>query len=114
MSTNEVFNQFYPNLVEVLPMNDEQFLINLLSCGLLPSDLLNQVETKETPAEKARCFLVNKINHDVSRGDFESFHELLNKMEESRNDNAQALARIIKNVLKEETVVTCTDDNNTG
>ena len=113
MSVIEVYNQFYSNLVEVLPMNDEQFLLNLLSCGLLPGDLLNQVETKETLAERAKCFLNNKINHDVSRGDFESFHELLNKMEESGNDNAQALAKIIKNVLKEETVLTCTD-NNTG
>ena len=114
MSTSEVFKQFHPDLIEVLPMNDELFLINLVSCGLLPGDLLNQIKTKETPAEKAKCYLSNKISYDVSEGDFESFHELLDIMEESGNDNAQALAKIIKNVLKEEPVVTCTDDNNPG
>ena len=110
MSASEVYNQFHPNLVEVLPMNDQQFLKSLVSSGLLSVDLLNQVETKETPTEKAKCFLVNKISHDVSRGYFDSFYELLNKMKDNGNDNVQALAIRIKNALKQETVVS--DDNN--
>ena len=112
MSASEVYNQFYPNLVEVLPMNDQQFFKSLVSSGLLSGDLLNQVETRETPAEKAKCFLVNKISNDVSRGYFESFYELLNKMRDSGNDNVQASAIRIKNALKQETVVS--DDNNAG
>ena len=112
MSTSEVFSHFHPNLVEVLPLNNDQFLKNLVSCGLLSGSLLNQIKAKETPAEKAKCFLSNKINHDISRGNFESFYELLNEMDKSGNDTVQILAKRIKNILKEETLVT--DDNNAG
>ena len=96
MSTSEVFSHFHPNLVEVLPLNNDQFLKNLVSCSLLSGNLLNQIKTKETPEEKAQCFLSNKIYYDISRGDFESFYELLNEMDKSGNDAVQILAKKLK------------------
>ena len=105
MSTNEVFKQFFVELVTMLPVDDTLFLAKLFSCGLLPGNLMNKVMGKDTPAEKAMCFLDGKIKRDISIGDFKSFNKLLDIMEESENGSLKDLAKKIGSALQEDPVV---------
>ena len=111
MSTSEVFQQFYVKLVKKLPMDDSLFTAELFACGLLPGDLKQQINTKNTPVDKATYFLDHKISPDVSVGNSTSFDKLLDVMEDSGNDSLKELAEEIKTALKEEPVNT---DNAAG
>ena len=111
MSTSKVFRQFYVKLVRILPMDDSLFSAQLFTCGLLPDDLDDKIKAKETPADKAKCFLDHRIRSDVSIGNSTTFNELLNVMEDSDNDSLKVLAEEIKTALKEGIVNT---DNAAG
>ena len=111
MSTSKVFQQFYFKLVRKLPMDDSLFSAQLVTCGLLPGDLKQKIKAKETPADKATCFLDHRISSDVSIGNLTTFNELLNVMEDSDNDSLKVLAEDIKTALKEGIVNT---DNAAG
>ena len=111
MSTSEVFQQFYVELVTILPMNDSLFLAKLFAHGLLPGDLKQQINAKNTPVDKATCFLDHKISSDVSVGNSTSFNKLLDVMEDSGNDSLKELAEEIKIALKRGPLNT---DNATG
>ena len=101
MSTSEVFQQFYVKLVKKLPMDDSLFTAELFACGLLPGDLKQQINAKNTPVDKATCFLDHEIKSDVSVGNSTSFNKLLDVMEDSGNDSLKELAEEIKTALKE-------------
>ena len=101
MSTSEVFQQFYVKLVKKLPMDDSLFLAKLFACGLLPGDLKQQINAKNTPVDKATCFLDHQISSDVSVGNSTSFNKLLDVMEDIGNDSLKELAKKIKIALKE-------------
>ena len=105
MSPNEVFKQFFVKLVTMLPVDDAIFLATLFSCDLLPGDLMNVITAKNTPAEKALCFLNEKIKRDISSGDFKSFNKLIGIMEASENDSLKDLAKEIRRALQEDAVV---------
>ena len=111
MSTSEVFQQFYVKLVKKLPMDDSLFTAELFACGLLPGDLKQQINAKNTPVDKATCFLDHKISSDVSVDNSTSFNKLLDVMEDGGNDSLKELAEEIKIALKEEPVNT---DNAAG
>ena len=111
MSTSEVFRQFYVKLVKKLPMNDSLFTAELFAHGLLPGDLKQQIDAKNTPVDKATCFLYQKISSDVSVGNSTSFNKLLDVMEDSGNDSLKELAEDIKTALKRGPLNT---DNATG
>ena len=111
MSTSEVFQQFYVELVTILPMDDSLFLAKLFACGLLPGDLKQQIKAEKTPVDKATCFLDHKISSDVSVGNLRSFNKLLDVMEDSGNDSLKELAEEIKIALKRGLV---NNDNDAG
>ena len=109
MSTSEVFRRFYVKLIKMLPMNDSLFLAELFACDLLPGNLEQQIEAKETPVDKATCFLNHRIKTDISIDDSTSFNKLLNIMEDSDYDNLKVLAEEIKTALKPQPAVSRND-----
>ena len=111
MSTIEVFRQFYVKLVKKLPMDDPLFSAELFACGLLPGDLKQKIKAEKTQANKATCFLDDRISSDVSVGNSTSFNKLLDVMQDSEYDSLKALAEDIKTALKEGSVNT---DNAAG
>ena len=111
MSTSGVFQQFYVTLVTILPMDDPVFLGKLFACNLLPLNLKQKIMAEKTRANKATCFLDDRINTDVSIGNPTSFNKLLDVMEDCGCDSLKELAEKIKATLKEGPVNT---DNAAG
>ena len=97
MSTIKVFRYFYPQLVEMLPMNDVTFLSNLFSVNLLPGNVNDQVKSMSTQADKATYLLDNVIRPSVTIGVGESFNDLIKN---SEYDGVKELAKLIR--LREE------------
>ena len=111
MSTSEVFKQFYHKLVVTLPMNDVTFTAQLVSRGLLPGNLSDQVKSLATSSDKASHLLDCVIKPAVTIGVDRSFNELLNVMEDSEYCNVKELTLQIRSKLQEGPVNT---DNTAG
>ena len=106
MSTSEVFTEFYHKLVVTLPMNDVTFTAQLVSRGLLPGNLSNQVKSLATSSDKASHFLDCVIKPAVTIGINRSFNELLNVMKDSEYCNVKELSLQITSQLQTEPVNT--------
>jgi len=104
MSTSKVFQQFYPQLVEMLPMKDVTFLSKLFSANLLPDDVKDVVESKPSQASKASYFLDHVIKSSVITGVGRSFDDLIKVMEDSEYNGVKELAKLIRCGLREEVV----------
>ena len=111
MSTSEVFQQFYVELIKTLPMNDAVFLAQLVAEGLLTGDLKQHIDAQMTSAQKSLIFLDQKIHPDIFVGISTSFNKLLDIMEDSEYISVKALAEKIKTALNEGPVNT---DNAAG
>ena len=94
----EIYYQFYPQLVESLPMKNPMFLAHLTQLRLLPGDLKQLINSKGTLAEAATCFLDNMIGPAIECGDHETFNLLITAMEKSDNI---ILNNIAQNLRKE-------------
>ena len=57
-----IYQQCYPYLVQVLPMNDPTFLAQLEAEGLLPENVKQAIQAEPTQADKAVCFLHNVVD----------------------------------------------------
>ena len=101
MSTSKVFTEFHHKLVVTLPMNDVTFTAQLVSHGLLPGNLSNQVNLPATSSHKAKHLLDNVIKPAITTGFNRSFNELLNVMEDSEYLNVKELALQIRSKLQE-------------
>jgi len=100
MSACEVFQHFYSQLVNILPMNDVTFTAQLFSTNLLPGNVKDQVKSLATPADKATHFLDHVIKPSVRNSAGRSFNELLKVMEDSEYDDVKDLAKLIAARLK--------------
>jgi len=109
MSTSKVFQQFYHQLVEMLPMNDVTFLARLFSAKLLPGDVNSQVKSITTRADKAAHLLDHVIRPSVMTGVGNSFDDLIKVMEDSEYDDVKELAKLIRIRLRKREV-----NNETG
>ena len=97
MSTSKaVFQHFYPQLVEILPMDDVTFLSKLFSASLLPGNVNDQVKSMSTRADKATHFLDHVIKGSVTTGVGENFSNLIQVMEDSEYDDVKELAKMIR------------------
>ena len=101
MSSREVLMKFYPELVNLLPMNDLLFIAKLHSHGLLPADATEQIEPKRTRAEKCDYFISHVIMPSLVIND-SHFMELLNIMQQSGFIDVKQLSDQIKSELKKE------------
>ena len=88
--TEAVIRKYYVNLVELLPMNDAKFRARLYSAGLLPGNLLDEIQSKPTRADKAEHLLHYGIKNDT-----DSFSKLLTVMEDHNDDHLKKLTEMI-------------------
>ena len=89
-----VYQQFYPMLLQVLPMDDAVFVGNLFSNNLLPGDTKRNILSKQTQAEKASYFLDNVVYPAflVNETSNNQLNKLLKLMTESDYDTVRLLA----------------------
>ena len=99
MSTSEVFTEHYAELVATLPMDDSRFVAKLFIYKLLPGNLKQRIEEKQTVEDKATFFLDHAIKPGVSVDNSESFSKLLELMGKSGNITLKTLANKIKTAL---------------
>ena len=92
----EAFKVYYPNLVKLLPMNDECFMSDLYGKSLLPGDLKADVESLSTSTKRASKFLDNVIIPSVKNNDSRNLHILLKLMKENDNNSIKVLADKIR------------------
>ena len=98
----QVFQRYYPKLVEMLPMNDATFIAELVPHGLLPGDLKHQLEAQNTSKDKATHFLDNAIKPSIIIGDDNTFTKLLSVMVDSDFQGVRNLAKQIKDSLADD------------
>jgi len=91
----DVIQQFYSELVRVLPLGDATFRSDLFSAGLLSINLKKELKSLETDAEKAEYFLDCVIKNDIT-----SFQQLASVMEGSADEIVRKLARRIKDRIE--------------
>ena len=95
MSTDhieKVFQDFYSDLVNILPMDDETFTAELFTKELLPGDLKQSVSAKETQTKKATYFLDHAISPSAMGDVGKSFKVLLRVMQASEYTSLKNLA----------------------
>ena len=105
MSYNDVFKKYYGKLLSALPMDDVMFTGELFSHDLLPGNLKQKVQSKNTSAEKATYFLDNKIYPDITIGVFTSFDTLVRIIENWEDDSLKELAKEIRTTLRKRTTL---------
>ena len=100
MSTAKaVFQNYYRELVNSLPMGDTKFIAALFTKGLLPDDSKERVGLLATGAEKATFFLDRVIEPSVTTNTGNSFETLLDVMEDCGYQHVKELAKTIRTSL---------------
>ena len=101
-TAKNVYNNFYPKLIDILPMEDSIFLSLLQKNKLFALDLKDQVLAKATRRDKAMHFLDNGIDRYLkSECDVTPLRKLLEVMSSTDHDNEELkkLAAKIKQKL---------------
>ena len=92
-----VYMEYYPKLIEVLPMSKPLFIAELYAKDFLPGDTKEAIAAIETRAKKATFFLNNIITPVfMDDGSNPIFSKLLNLMINTDNDALTSLAKEIK------------------
>ena len=100
-SMKEVYMEYYPRLVKVLPMNDALFIAQLYAGRLLPGNTKEVIQSRHTSAEKVQCFLDDCIKPaflDDESNDI--FLALLKIMENSDNVVLKSVAKEIEKKIQ--------------
>lgn len=95
----EVYRRFYAKLVQSLPLADAHFRALLVSKQMFSGDLFDQVDAKETNAEKNEHFLANTIDTSLNVGIINPFISLLQVMESFGSTTLKSLAEDINTDL---------------
>ena len=98
----QVFQDYYPKLVEILPMNDATFIAELVPHGLLPGDLKHQLEAQNTSKDKATHFLDNAIKPSINIDDDSNLTKLLSVMAGGDFQSVRNLSKQIKDSLADD------------
>ena len=100
-SVLEVFQEYYPQLMRALPMDDDYFIAELYAKKLLPNNIKADIESLPNSAKRATRFLDDVIKPSVERNDCTKFHTLLWLMRENDDSTIKALAENIRSSLNE-------------
>ena len=100
-SVLDVFQEHYPQLIRLLPMNDECFMAELYAKKLLPGNLKADIESLLTSTKRASKFLDEVIKPLVENNDCTKFHTLLRLMKENDDVTIKQLADTIRSLLNE-------------
>ena len=96
----EVYLEYYPKLIRVLPMSDAIFIARLYASRFLPGDAKEAIAARPTRADKATFFLDNYIDGGFDDdGTNPLFSDLLNLMEKSDDMVLKSVAKEIKKKL---------------
>ena len=98
-----MFRDFYPQLVEMLPMDDVTFLSKLYTVNLLPGNVKDQVQSMNTSADKAAHFLDHVIKPSVTTGVGSLLDDLIKVIEDGEYDGVKKLAKLIRHSLRKQT-----------
>ena len=100
MSATTLFDHFYQELVDKLPMKNETFLAELQKSTLLHEDISKKLASYTTSGDRAAYFLNNVIKLELLKNNVKCFDELLNVMKDSKQENTTELSKIIKSEWK--------------
>jgi len=101
MANSELFEKYYQALVETLPMKAVSFLAQLEEHSLLPTDIMDTLDSLKASAERASYFLDTIIKPGICDNNNERFNMLLRVMRKSNYDHVRDLAIRIKPELFE-------------
>ena len=100
-SVLEVFQEYYPQLMRALPMDDDYFIAELYAKQLLPNNIKADIESLPDSAKRATRFLDYVIKPYVEKNDCTKFHTLLSLLKKNDNTTIKALANKIRKSLNE-------------
>ena len=96
MANSELFEKHYQAFVATLPMKSVSFLAQLEEHSLLPTDIMDMLDSMKTSAERASYFLDTMIKPEISDSSNEGFNMLLRVMRKSNYDHVKDLSFRIK------------------
>lgn len=96
MAYNNVYQKYFRDLIQSLPMDDSLFIAMLSGYGLLPGDTESKINAKETQVEKASYFINHVIRPSLNIGNRVYPDKLLVAMTESGYEHVKELAHQIK------------------
>ena len=91
----EVLQYHYPELLRLLPMEDNFFIAELFKRNLLPHNLKAVIDSLCTRADKVTKFLDNVITPSTENSNNVNFNELLQVMMTSNDNAVKQLAKEI-------------------
>ena len=95
-SPTELYNHYHRTLLYCLPMNNNEFQLQLRQCDLLPEDISTTLESLTLRAEKASYFLDNVITPSLADRNDACFCKLLTSMAQSNVEDVVRLAEEMK------------------
>ena len=93
-TTEDIFKEFYPKLLEILPINC--LISQLYSKQLLSSNHKDRLQALSTNKERAKCFLDEVIEPGLKVGYMDQFYEMLAVMVKSDDPPVKFLANEMK------------------
>ena len=97
----EVLQYHYPELLRLLPMDDNMFVAELFKNNLLPNNLKAVIHSSSTRADKATEFLDSVIKPSAENLNDVNFNVLLQVMMSSNDNAVKQLAEAIISVLNQ-------------
>ena len=101
MSPLKVFQQYYVQLVEFLPMKNDIFIAMLYKNNLLPGNLKEAIESSHTSTSRATKFLDDVIKPTLQYDDRTRFDALLAVMKSCDDDALKKLSETISLALNQ-------------
>ena len=96
MAHRKAYDNHVEKLVKCLPMDDTYFINLLASQALLGGNILYEIQTLSTPANKASHFLNHVIKPALDIDETSNFEKLLTVMQKCDYIHLQKLASIIE------------------
>ena len=100
-AVKKVCNKYFMELIKCLPIKDPIFMGLLRIHDLLPSDLQEEVEAKETRAKKIQCFWDNAIKPSIDIKTDKPLRQLLIVMKEDKYLKNSLLKRLATEIQKD-------------
>jgi len=98
MSALDVYYEFNPKLVNMLPVKDPIFSSKLVQKGMFSGNVKANVKAQPTDADAADYFLDHVIQPPLDNGDIGPFEKLLTVMEQF---NSQQLKKLDQTKARE-------------
>ena len=98
-SATELFDHYHTALVYSLPINDIDFMNELLKHDLLPGGVKSKLESLTVHYERSSYYLDNVIKPGLAVGNSGCFVSLLTVMKCNKHDNVKDLATKIEKEL---------------